>query len=212
MKILSIYVSKHRRMYINHRVQMNNEYGNTIYMYAHIDVCIFTAWWQAVQWSSHTHVCMHRYMHLKVWIHTATCKINGIFLAVFNGYFVPIQDRNSVGAIPIYFASRSRYIDSHVDTYKFSYINASYVFHINVQLFTSLFVCVCALCCYGYHTRQQKLAFIHVIMYSSVYVCVCIFFVCVACTYVCVCVCDTLRSCACTCAHTYIHVHMYIRT
>ena len=43
--------------------------------------------------------------------HSATRKINGNFQrfsTVFNSYFVPVYYWNSVGAIPIYFASRSR--------------------------------------------------------------------------------------------------------
>jgi hypothetical protein len=103
-----------------------------IYMYVYIYVYICKSW-HLYTYSLHTVAC--RYMHANIHTqahsfsrsgllsgkvscqlvelnlankHTATCTMNQNFSTVFIGWFVPVYYWNSVGAIPIHFASRSK--------------------------------------------------------------------------------------------------------
>ncbi len=65
----------------------------------------------------HIYVCVYDVcIYVYVCTFIATCKINRIS-TVFNGWFVPVYYWDSVGAIPIYFASRSMYVYMHTVTY-----------------------------------------------------------------------------------------------
>jgi hypothetical protein len=168
-------------------------------------------------------VCLYTYIDACIW---RSGRHMTEISTVFNGWFAPVYYWNSVGAIPIDFASCNMYelgfeqklylhiyIHAHTHTYTHAYTCAICVVpcartYIHIYIHTYIYAITGRACAASAYIHTFIHAYIHTRMQTNIHACIhaCIHTYIHPCIHVCI---HNIHTCMHTCIHTYIHTYMH---